>query len=146
MQVARQQQQQQERQQQQGCSTSGAHVAVEEDDEAALLLDLDGGFDLSALQWFGRTASLPDGARVVVQHPGEVLFVPAGWWHVVLNVKTSTAVSHALTLGRDLPRLLLERAELGAGTSAATETSGGSGVGGGGAVEAAKFKLLHEYL
>lgn len=46
---------------------------------------------------------------MVVQRPGEVLFVPAGWWHVVLNVEASTAVSHALTLSRDLPWLLTVR-------------------------------------
>ena len=65
----------------------------------------------------------PDGARVVVQRPGEVLFVPAGWWHVVLNVEASTAVSHALTLSRDLP-WLLERARREAAAAAEDKTAG----------------------
>ena len=84
--------------------------------ESALLLhfqheDGDGGdneeeedheFDLSALQWFEQCGELPDDARIIVQHPGEVVFLPAGWFHVVLNCQLSTAISVSLTLRRDL--------------------------------------------
>ena len=57
----------------------------------------------SALGWFLRHggAPLPSGAVVVVQRPGETVFVPAGWWHVVLNCEDSTALSSSLALRRD---------------------------------------------
>lgn len=90
-------------------------------DESALLLNLDGGadggdlaFDLSAVEWFCRAGSgdgqggrqLDESATIVVQRPGEVVFLPVGWFHVVLNVETSTALSMSLTLRRDLPSVL----------------------------------------
>ena len=65
--------------------------------------------DLSALQWFGQCdpkVLARSGAEIIVQRPGEVVFVPAGWWHVVLNVEQSTAISSSLALRRDIPRLL----------------------------------------
>lgn len=94
-------------------------------DEGALLLNLDGcseggeedeeDFDLSALEWFCRAGAgdggepggqLHESAAVIVQRPGEVVFLPVGWFHVVLNVETSTALSMSLTLRRDLPSVL----------------------------------------
>lgn len=58
---------------------------------------------------------LPDTACVIVQRPGETVFLPAGWWHVVLNVELSCAVSHSLALHRDVERLwpLLEAEDPG---------------------------------
>ena len=86
-------------------------------DEGALLLNLreddDGGgdedgrpFDLSALEWFQQCGKLPESAKIIVQRPGEVVYLPAGWFHVVLNVETSTAISVSLALRRDLPVVL----------------------------------------
>ena len=77
-------------------------------DERFLLLNLDGDgaikedFDKSAIDWFQKIGQLPSGAKIIVQRPGEIVFLPAGWFHVVLNVETSTAISVSLTLRRDI--------------------------------------------
>lgn len=56
----------------------------------------------SALGWFLRNGRLlPRGGAVIVQRPGETVFIPMGWWHVVLNCEESTAVSSSLALRRD---------------------------------------------
>ena len=47
-----------------------------------------------------------ESAKIIVQRPGEVVYLPAGWFHVVLNVETSTAISVSLALRRDLPVVL----------------------------------------
>lgn len=79
-------------------------------------------FDLAAMEWFLQwhaektdrriQRTLPSSARIIIQIPGETVFVPAGWFHVVLNLKTSTALSHSLALRRDFehvwPALLKE--------------------------------------
>ena len=84
-----------------GKGTDEGKPQQHEDDED----DEDDEFDLSALQWFGRVGALPPSGKVIVQVPGEVVFLPAGWFHVVLNVETSTAISHSLMLRRDMPAL-----------------------------------------
>ena len=74
----------------------GAYNTVSAEDE-----------DLSALAWMllwgsapGQRA-LPAGAVTALQREGETVFLPAGWWHCVLNVQCSTALSHSLYLKRD---------------------------------------------
>ena len=81
-------------------------------DEELLLLNLDENgdipddepFDLSAIEWFQKIDldALPKEAKLIVQQPGEVVFLPKSWYHVVLNVETSVAISVSLTLRRDL--------------------------------------------
>ena len=52
---------------------------------------------LTPLEWFGRVLpSLPRHERplLCVQRPGELLAVPGGWWHAVLNLAPHAAVSY----------------------------------------------------
>ena len=79
------------------------HDDEEDEDEDE---DADADFDLSALEWFRQCGKLPESAKIIVQRPGEVVYLPAGWFHVVLNVETSTAISVSLALRRDLPVVL----------------------------------------
>jgi histone arginine demethylase JMJD6 len=58
----------------------------------------------SAVRWFDRVWPATQEAAweaqgypkpiEVVQRPGEVVFVPSGWWHVVLNLDFTVAVTH----------------------------------------------------
>lgn len=80
----------------------GGTSDVDEDEDEE---EEDFEFDKSALQWFADCGNLPDSAKIIVQQPGEVAYVPPTWWHVVLNVETSTAICCSLTLRRDIPRL-----------------------------------------
>ena len=56
----------------------------------------------SALSWFLRNGqSLPPTTVTIIQRPGETVFVPNGWFHIVLNVEDTTALSSSLALRRD---------------------------------------------
>lgn len=59
------------------------------------------GLPRSGVAWFSsvwpRTQQPSWGAAQPlngVQRPGEVIFVPAGWWHAVLNLDLTVAVTH----------------------------------------------------
>jgi hypothetical protein len=56
--------------------------------------------DLSALQWMMQWGGGGEGLTLL-QRAGETVFIPAGWWHVVLNVTVTVALSHSLYLARD---------------------------------------------
>ena len=46
------------------------------------------------------------GAVEGIQGPGETIFVPAGWWHAVLNLESAASVGNAELCGA---RVLLVR-------------------------------------
>ena len=41
-----------------------------------------------------------------VQAPGEVVAFPAGWWHAVVNLTPTLAITESFGLPRDLPIIL----------------------------------------
>ena len=43
--------------------------------------------------WLASAAALPEGALQCVQEAGDVVFVPRGWAHAVLNLRTSVGVA-----------------------------------------------------
>eukprot|EP01013_Petalomonas_cantuscygni_P022194 TRINITY_DN4242_c0_g1_i2.p1 TRINITY_DN4242_c0_g1~~TRINITY_DN4242_c0_g1_i2.p1 ORF type:complete len:464 (+),score=77.53 TRINITY_DN4242_c0_g1_i2:33-1394(+) len=58
------------------------------------------GLEKEGVAWYARAYRmvkshpiLRDLAIELVQHPGETLFVPCNWWHVVLNVDDAVAVT-----------------------------------------------------
>jgi hypothetical protein len=55
----------------------------------------------SRLKRSGRAVSL--GMKEYIQGPGETIFVPAGWWHTVINLDFSVAITENLLLAPQLP-------------------------------------------
>ncbi|KXZ56197.1 hypothetical protein GPECTOR_1g170 [Gonium pectorale] len=64
---------------------------------------------LSSLQWFLEVyPGLPPEKRPVefVQEAGQVVFIPGGWWHAVLNLETAVAVTQNYVGDANLTRVV----------------------------------------
>ena len=77
----------------------GVHISVGDSGE----VDVD---EPSALRWFLDVyPNIPEAERPLewVQHAGETVFVPGGWWHIVLNLEVLLELLMMLLLLQNHP-------------------------------------------
>ena len=94
------------------------------------------GCEWSLLEWFtiewpklqARCAELGYATYDFVQRKGETAYVPPGWWHAVLNLSNSVAVTHNVLHSKTLQGLLDDAIAAGPGQGGGRE--GGEGDGG----------------
>jgi len=65
----------------------------------------------SAIEWFLDVWPSIDQQKhqtptYTIQERGEVVFVPRGWWHVVINLTTTVAVTHNFAMLRDIEHIV----------------------------------------
>jgi len=58
-----------------------------------------------AYWWMDCAPSIPPGTGMIecIQEPGDTIFVPGGWWHSVINLEFSMAITHNLLPQESLP-------------------------------------------
>ncbi|GLD97330.1 hypothetical protein PINS_up006014 [Pythium insidiosum] len=62
--------------------------------------------DMTSLAWYLHvypTLAPHERPLEVLQEPGDVIYVPSGWWHLVLNLETTVAVTHNFVDSHNLP-------------------------------------------
>jgi hypothetical protein len=67
----------------------------------------------SCLQWYSEVyPHLEPHQRPYefTQHPGEIVFIPGGWWHLVLNLEPSVAITENFVSPANLDRVVAQSA------------------------------------
>ncbi len=66
---------------------------------------------MTSLDWYLHiypTLEDKDKPIEIIQEPGEVIYVPSGWWHLVLNHEMTIAVTHNFVDLHNLPAFLCD--------------------------------------